>query len=144
MRINLYCINQIRHWSKGCQIRKLCTQQHDIYVYNPDQATHMCELRPSYEMDFVYSIYRTLPEIEALTEEAMEDLEEALRENAPDGTSSHCSQVDVLPVFLANTVPTELPEAFVIEWDEDAEEPESAEDDPFEAVKDYLHGNPPL
>lgn len=93
-------------------------EYYTIYAYDPAEATHLCEITPSYYLEpFDYVSKRRLTD---------EEDSEYRTDLMGDEIYMNCRNVSALPEDLKTTVE--------IEWDED---------DTFEdQAMDYLRGNP--
>jgi len=121
----LWCVSNIKTWHEDSLVAIHCKQQHDVYMYDSEEGTYCCEARPSYCMDPAYSAYRLKDEPKALQppDETIEELELEVGENSPyEIKYVHCSHVDALPEFKRGELPEELPDEFVILWDDDPTE----------------------
>ena len=137
MRCHLYVVDHIEHWSVGCLVEDKCRQQHDVYMFNPDEATHCCEMTPSYWMAPAFNTFRLKNGVEDEDQELAGRIDEFVMVQEFEGCYIHCSDIKSLPHFK-DKLPAELPAAFVLEWDDD---------DEVEDLEDFLEGitgNPPV
>lgn len=142
MKCNLYVENTIDTWPAENMVRKNCKAQHDVYIFDPDAGTYCCELTPSYCMHPVYGTFMLKqddaedPTSVFHDSELLEDLDMRVSDSLRvDCMYIHCSTIKALPHFETKDIPSELPPAFVVIYDED-----DVED--IEEFMDGLHGNP--
>lgn len=105
------------------------------YVYNPKQPVHCCEVTPSYELNYAFSILVFQDDV---TDEQREAIEEELSTvwNEPV-IYVHCSGIDKMPLHDdVQGVDTTLPYRVKVEWP-DFDDP----DEEIERVVDHVRGN---
>ncbi|HEC72599.1 MAG: hypothetical protein ACTSW7_00595 [Candidatus Thorarchaeota archaeon] len=86
-------IDETRHWNEKFREKFGITEMVGVYVFNPNEATHCCELTPSYELLFVHT--QSDWDIE-LNEDEREEMYDGINDSDTDQDSiyMHCSSVD--------------------------------------------------
>lgn len=87
-------LDETEYWSKDIQDK--AGKIFGVYFYNPGIVTHCCEITPSYELWYLSSFARDLPEDEEERENFINMIENegSERERA---LYCHCNVIDKLP-----------------------------------------------
>lgn len=87
-------INETTYWNEKFLTEFGITEMLGVYVFNPNEATHCCELTPSYELYFVHTQVDWSKELNEEKKEEMEDqILESDRQTEPV-TYMHCSGIN--------------------------------------------------
>lgn len=127
MRHRLYCVNGMEFWcSDESAVIDNCSDQYDVFMFDADEHTACCSAQLTYAMDPLYGAFKLKCEEERdpshygqadeeIVDAVKAEIEKYLRE---DVLYIRCSQVDDLPHFKRGELPKELPNEFVIIWDD--------------------------
>lgn len=87
-------INDTQAWNEKFRRNYHIKNIFSVYVFNPNEATHCCELTPSYELNFVHSDVECEIDLD-------EDMREEMWEEVSQGdcycdpiSYMHCSSID--------------------------------------------------
>ena len=88
-------VDETAHWTDPAFVERCGGKIWTLYVYNPNEVTHLCEITPSYYLEPLDYYPASLPEDENAREEIYDTLLETLclQEQA---TYMHCRHVDAL------------------------------------------------
>jgi hypothetical protein len=131
MKQRLYCLNQMRSWcGDEAAVIENCSEQYDVYGFDADECRAACSATKLYAMHPFYGAFRLKTEDardpwhadadEEILESVKEDIQKYMR---TDVLYVKCSSVDVLaPHYKRGELPEELPDEFVIIWDDNPTE----------------------
>lgn len=87
-------INETTHWNEKFRETYGITKMLGVYVFDPNECTHCCELTPSYEFNFIHTQVDWSKE---LNEEEKEEMEDQILESDCQTESiiyMHCSSIN--------------------------------------------------
>lgn len=130
MRIRVLVREETENWAPD--IVERAGRVFGVYLYNPDAATHCCELTPSYELEFVGSVAENLPDDDSAREKLQDDIMEGDTSCEPI-SYIHCHSIDAMPEIKRGTLsPGTYPMGHL----------EGTEWESMEEAREHWQGNP--
>lgn len=91
-RFGVVAIDETANWLDEDLVKRCGGKIYTLYVYNPDEATYLCELTPSYDLEPLDYYPAELPEDENEREKIYEKLQETLLHE--EVSYMHCHSID--------------------------------------------------
>lgn len=90
MKVNAVSMNETSYYSIREEDKPFIKEIHSVYIYNPESATYLCELTPSFELLYLYTYI-------VGTDKMIDDMRDLLTERycyePTDDTYMHCSSI---------------------------------------------------
>ena len=83
MDFRYYVVDETRHWLDPDLIRRSGGTIYGVYVFDADIAVHCCELTPSFELTFLRSEPKSVPDDDDDRERLEDQIREADRDSSP-------------------------------------------------------------
>lgn len=88
MRANLIALDETKDWTES--IQEKAGKLYTVYLYNPNEKTHYCEITPSYYLIPLYAFAE-----KEIDDETQGDLLEGIASEDPH--YYHCHSIDSIP-----------------------------------------------
>lgn len=95
MKVNAISRNVTGYYNIRDEDKSLIEEIRTVYAYDPESATHLCELTPSYDLRYLhtYIVFTDELETKKRSDEVRDELDQRYCHEDGEDTYMHCSDV---------------------------------------------------